>query len=252
MNSSVTKKANEVQSLSVDRYSDKSLSTVTPDKMLLAAVEQGADLEKLEKLMALQERWEATQAKKAYVSAMSQFKSKPPKLIKNAKVKYKTDRGVTEYNHATLGHICDAIGKGLGAVGISFRWVTRQENGVISVTCVMTHDLGHSEGTTLHSTPDASGGKNSIQAVGSAVTYLQRYTLLAATGLATEDQDNDGADTDTSVFITQEQIEVLNAIADEVGVDEKYICEKARIPSIDKLPSSRFEAAKNHLRGLKQ
>ena len=52
--------------------------------------------------------------------------------------------------------------------------------------------MGHSESTTLQSPPDASGGKNSIQAIGSAVTYLSRYTLLAITGLATGENEDDG------------------------------------------------------------
>jgi len=39
---------------------------------------------------------------------------------------------------------------------------------------------------------DSSGNKNEIQARGSAITYLQRYTLIAALGISTADEDNDG------------------------------------------------------------
>jgi ERF superfamily len=60
------------------------------------------------------------------------------------------------------------------------------------VTCILTHQMGHSEETTLAGAPDNSGSKNSIQAIGSTVTYLERYTLLAATGLAAANGDNDG------------------------------------------------------------
>ena len=57
----------------------------------------------------------------------------------------------------------------------------------------MTHKQGHSEETELEAAADSSGGKNMIQAQASTITYLQRYTLLAATGLATKDQlDDDG------------------------------------------------------------
>lgn len=65
---------------------------------------------------------------------------------------------------------------------------------MIRVTCVLTHSRGHSERVWLQAARDDSGNKNSIQAVGSTVTYLQRYTLLAATGMAVQDQrDDDGA-----------------------------------------------------------
>jgi hypothetical protein len=52
-----------------------------------------------------------------------------------------------------------------------------------------------------------SGSKNAIQAIGSAVTYLQRYTLLSATGLAAKNGDNDGADASPKLDNLDEQIE---------------------------------------------
>jgi hypothetical protein len=50
--------------------------------------------------------------------------------------------------------------------------------------------------------PDASGGKNTIQQIASTVTYLQRYTLLAITGVATKGQDDDarGAQPEQAAF----------------------------------------------------
>jgi hypothetical protein len=48
----------------------------------------------------------------------------------------------------------------------------------------------------MNSGPDDSGGKNKIQAIASAKSYLERYTLLAITGLATKDMDDDGRATD--------------------------------------------------------
>jgi hypothetical protein len=56
--------------------------------------------------------------------------------------------------------------------------------------------MGHSEETTLKAIPDTSGSKNSIQAIGSTVTYLERYTLLAAMGMAAAGMDNDGRTVD--------------------------------------------------------
>jgi ERF superfamily len=96
-----------------------------------------------------------------------------------------------EYDHATLDHVTEAITETLSAVGISHRWKVSQSP-EIAVTCVLTHEMGHSEETTLQALPDTSGSKNSIQAIGSTVTYLERYTLLAATGMAAAGMDNDG------------------------------------------------------------
>jgi hypothetical protein len=167
---------------------DQSSTAITPMAMIQIAVQQGADIEKLAKLMDLQERWEASEARKAFVSAMSAFKLNPPEIFKNKHVKF----GNTEYDHATLDNVSISIGEALSKHGLSHRWNTLQADGKIKVTCVITHNMGHSEEVSLESTADTSGAKNSIQAIGSAVTYLQRYTLLAATGMAVQDQDDDG------------------------------------------------------------
>lgn len=162
---------------------------ITPMHMLQMAVSQNADLDKLEKLMALQERWEANEARKAFTKALSDFKAIGVSIDKDKHVKY----GNTEYNHATLGNICNIIGAELSKFGLSYRWNTEQNEGKVKVTCILMHILGHSESVSLESGADSSGSKNAIQAIGSTVSYLQRYTLLAITGTATQEQDDDGA-----------------------------------------------------------
>jgi hypothetical protein len=166
---------------------DKGPVDVTPSGILQIAVQQGADVDKLAKLLELQERWQANQARQAYNAAMAKFKQNPPKITKNKHVKI----GDTEYDHATLDHVTETITETLSAVGISHKWKASQSP-EIAVTCVLTHEMGHSEETTLKASPDTSGSKNSIQAIGSTVTYLERYTLLAAVGMAAAGIDNDG------------------------------------------------------------
>ena len=168
--------------------------SVTPMVLLQQAVAQGVDTDKLAALMDLQERWEKNEARKAFVVALNAFKANPPVIEKSKQVSFATSKGKTEYKHATLDKVSAIIGGALATHGISHRWEVEQfEGGRIKVTCVLTHALGHSERVPMESRADDSGGKNSIQAIGSAVTYLQRYTLLAASGMATTDQDNDGA-----------------------------------------------------------
>lgn len=160
--------------------------------ILHLAIEKGAGIDQLERLMAMHEKWEANQAKKAFNVAMAKFKEDPPKITKDKHVKFQTQKGITEYDHSTLGHVCDQITAGLSAVGITHKWVPKQAAGKIAVTCILTHALGYSdpEPPTLEAGADESGSKNAIQAIGSTVTYLQRYTLLSAVGMAS------GLDTD--------------------------------------------------------
>jgi len=162
-----------------------------PADMISLAISKGADLDKLEKLLTLQERWEANEAKKAYNMAMSEFKANPPKINKDKDVSFTTTKGKTSYSHASLANVTDKISQELSKHGLSASWMTKQE-GNVAVTCKITHSKGHSEETTLSAPSDVSGSKNPIQAIGSTVTYLERYTLLALTGLATYDMDDDG------------------------------------------------------------
>ena len=67
------------------------MPTVTdnsPASMMQIALSRGADLDKLEKMLALQERWEANEARKAYHTAMAAFKAAPPEIEKDKKVSF--------------------------------------------------------------------------------------------------------------------------------------------------------------------
>lgn len=169
------------------------VAQATPAYLLQLAVQQGADLDRLEKLMALQERWEANEARKAFVDALTAFKAEPITIDKRKHVQFENRSGdVTSYNHAELSDVTDAICPALAKHGLSHRWNVLQADGRITVECILTHALGHAERIAMSAPPDASGGKNTIQQIASTVTYLQRYTLLAITGVATKGQDDDG------------------------------------------------------------
>jgi len=175
---------------------------ITPDSMLNMAVKQGADIESIRELLKLKREWEADEAKKAYVAAMNKFKANPPAIFKDKTVSYND----TSYTHASLANIVKTIGQALAEHNLSHRWdMETLDKGTIKVTCVITHELGHSESVPLEAGADNSGGKNNIQAKGSTITYLQRYTLLAATGLSTFDMDDDGA---TSELPAEDQSQV--------------------------------------------
>jgi hypothetical protein len=155
----------------------------------IAALNAGMTIESLRGIMDLQKEWEALEARKAYVSDMAAFKLNPPEIYKTKLVAFSG----TEYMHATIGDVAKAIVDALARHGFSHSWETKQADGMITVFCKITHRMGHSESTSLQSPPDISGKKNSIQAIASAQSYLQRYTLLAACGLATMDlPDDDG------------------------------------------------------------
>jgi hypothetical protein len=211
-----------------------SSGALTPMDMLSHAVERGADLDMIEKLMNLQERWEASQARKAFDEAISAAKADIPPIER-------TGKGHNDKRYATFAAIAKVVDPIISQHGLSYRFRTTQGDR-ISVTCILSHKSGHFEETTLSGPPDASGSKNAIQAIGSTLTYLQRYSLVQMLGLAAAD-DDDGKATHGGATITEDQAADLVALADDVGADRAKFCKYFKVESFSALPASRFQAA---------
>lgn len=222
----------------VKKEAQKPPAIQTPNEMIRLAIEQGADLEKLEKLLDIQERWEANQAKKAYVAAMAAFKENPPKIDKDKVVSHS---GMS-FKHASLANVTSKINEALSQHGLSASWKTTQSDQKITVICKITHDMGHSEETSLSAPADDSGKKNTIQAIGSTITYLERYSLLALTGLATEEQDDDGEG--STEVISEKQLSELCDLLDSIDEPHSNLAKFMGVDDIENIRADEFQKAK--------
>lgn len=193
----------------------------TPTSLLELAVIQGADIDKLDKLMDLKERYDDRLAKKEFFAALARFQNSCPEIIKDSKADFKTSTGRTVYQYATLAAIIKQIKPALKNCRLSYRWEFADSETDLMVTCKVTHSSGHTESTKMSAKADDSGKKNPIQARGSALTYLQRYTLIGALGIATAQDDNDGAKPPKANAIldkmTDDQAEKIKALLGEIN-----------------------------------
>lgn len=191
----------------VERREAPARVTMSPMDMIAMAVERGTSIDELNKLWDIAEKVRQQQAASAYVQAMNLFKQDPPTIEKTrtANVDKKNGGGFSHaYKYANLADVCGAVVRALAAVNISHSWTTLQKDGAVAVTCTLTHEQGHSTSTMLAASLDTTGSKNNLQALGSTVSYLERYTLLAACGLAVDDeQDNDGASAEDRAELQQ-------------------------------------------------
>lgn len=218
--------------------------SVTPMGMIERAVSSGAGLEVIEKLMGLHERWEASMARKAFDQAMADAKAEIPVILKNRTVDFTSTKGRTNYQYEDLGEIARTVDPILSKHGLSYRFrTTSATNEPVTVTCIVSHRLGHSEENTLHAGRDDSGNKNAIQGIGSTITFLQRYTLKAALGLAAS-KDDDGGKSDAGEVINADQLAELQRIADEVGADIPKFCKYLKIDSLADITAKGFANAK--------
>jgi hypothetical protein len=184
----------------------KELMNYSPQGLIAQALDQKLPVETLERLMDLSERWQANQAKSAFLKAMNQFQCEVPEIIK-------TKQGHNN-KFAPLSKITKTIQPALEKCGLSYRWKFEDVENQIKCSCIVSHIAGHSEIDSMTAGKDSSGNKSEIHAIGSTRTYLQRYTLIGALGLSTADQDNDGQGEQKPKVEAPKQIDkVLNIIS---------------------------------------
>lgn len=164
---------------------ENQLQVLTPMTLLDKALDKDLDIEKLERFFALVKEWNAKESEKAFYDSLAEFQFKIPKIEKKSKAYHGSP-------YADLATIIEKIKTPLQEHGFSIQWGLGQSDGKINITSILSHVGGHQTRTTMVAAADGSGSKNSIQAIGSTQTYLQRYTLIANLGLTTADTDDDG------------------------------------------------------------
>lgn len=214
----------------------------SPVNVMLSAIQKGATLEQVEKMMDLQDRWEKTQAKKAYDTAFAAFKAEAVTIIKGKSV---TDGPLKGKSYDELHDVVNAVTPALSAHGLSSWWkLTKDEKDWMEVTCYLRHVGGHEESVSMGGPPDAGGAKNAIQARASTKTYLERYTLKGITGLSAQNDDTDGnAAIATGGLITDDQAANLEALAEEVGADKPKFLKYMGVPEFGRIQAKNFTRA---------
>jgi len=211
-------------------------AAMTPMEMLDAAVSRGASIEVLEKLMALEERWSANKARRAFDEAIAAAKAEMPMIVKNRE-------GHNKARYADFAALAKAADPVLSKHGLSYRFRTQQDDKTIRVTCVISHREGHSEENSLAGPADTSGAKNAIQSIGSTLTYLQRYSLTQALGLAASN-DDDGRAASGNDLVSDEQVEAMRARIVEIGnIDLPAFLKHLKVERLEDLESRYFKDA---------
>jgi hypothetical protein len=179
---------NAVVTAVVNQPEPREATYVTPLQILLRAIQDpSCDLVRLEKLIEIEAKWRAAINKEAYVRAFSQFKRNMPDIV--------TDMVNKQYDsdYSSLANLVNTTNKVLGEYGLNARWDIDQSSG-IKITCIMTHEAGHSEQVVLLGPLDTTGQKNPLQQIKSTLTYLEGATFQALTGVVARSAslDDDG------------------------------------------------------------
>jgi hypothetical protein len=121
---------------------------------------------------------------KALVKAQSEF----PTIERSKTVSVTTKTGGKyTFDYAPLDAIVRAVSGPLTANGLAFSQLLTHVGGQLALRTVLLHSSGEKlEGTC----PLPLNGESTPQEIGSLVTYMRRYALVALLGIATEEDDD--------------------------------------------------------------
>lgn len=188
--------------------------------LIQTALADDVSVEKLERLMALKERYDAKAAKAAYLDALAEFQTACPVIPKKKGVSFDSGPGANvAYHYAPLEDITRIIDPILREHGLSYSWTTEgTEGGALNVVCIIRHAAGHEERIPFPVPTQTKAKMSAAQANGAALTYGRRQSLIAGLALTTADEDVDGIDVDGEIeTITEQQAADIEALIDEIG-----------------------------------
>ncbi len=154
-----------------------------------AARDPNVDIDKMERLLEMQERVLAREARTSYAVALAELQPRLPVISERGKI---LNKGQVQSTYAYWEDVNEAIRPLLAEAGFSISFRTGRAGSEITVTGVLTHKEGHCEETTITLPSDSSGNKNAVQAVASSTSYGKRYTAFALLNITTKGEDDDG------------------------------------------------------------
>jgi hypothetical protein len=161
-----------------------------------AAMNPNVDIDKMERLLQMQERIMERNAKAAFAADLSQMQQHLPVIAENGKIVVRdkvTKQVIQSTGYALWEDINEAIKPVLSAHGFALSFKTGiAPDSKVMVTGILSHRDGHSEETTMALPHDSTGSKNAVQAVGSSTSYGKRYTACALLNITSRGEDDDG------------------------------------------------------------
>jgi len=231
-------------------------NTVSGGGGLLVMIERLAtnpqlNIEVFDRLLLARRQEEDRAAERAFNSAMSQAKGELQPVLKTRDVDYPSKREGgqrTKYKYEAFADVARVVDPVFAAHGLAYRFSVAQGGELVRVTCIVSHADGYSERVTLEIKVDpGSTGMSWVQALGSVLTYLQRYGLRAAIGLAAAVDDDGRAAGGTSPKISTDQANELQKLIDDTGRSQATLLKLVGVDNILDMNVDQFTRAKEVL-----
>jgi hypothetical protein len=171
-------------------------------------LDPSADIDKLSKMLDMQERVLNRNAEQAFAADFAAMQSELPRIARNGKIEIKdrdSKKVIQSTPFAKLEDINDGVRPTLQKYGFGVSFSIAQAGGLVTVTAKLLHRLGHSEVTSISLPIDNTGSKNAVQGNGSTVSYGKRYAICALLNISTGD-DVDGNDPEPDLGVIEQPL----------------------------------------------
>lgn len=209
------------------------------------------NIEVFDRLLAARRQEEDRAGERAFNLAMSQAKGALQPVLKTRDVDFQSNKpGATrtKYKYENFADVARIVDPVFAMHGLAYRFAVEQQADMARVTCIVSHSDGYSERVRLESRIDpGSTGMSMVQALGSVLTYLQRYSLRAAIGLAAAVDDDGRAAGGTSPKITVDQANDLQRLIDESGRNQATLLKLVGVDNVVDMNVDQFKRAREVL-----
>ena len=214
------------------------------------ATNPALNVEVFDRLLTARRQEEDRAAERAFNLAMSIAKGELQPVLKTRDVDYPSKKeggGRTKYKYESFADVAKVVDPVFAAHGLAYRFAVEQQGDMAKVTCIVSHSDGYSDRVRLESKVDPGNtGMSWVQALGTVLTYLQRYSLRAAIGLAAG-IDDDGRTGGASPKISIEQANELQKLIDDTGRSQATLLRLVGVDEVVEMNVDQFTRAKEVL-----
>jgi hypothetical protein len=170
-----------------------------------AARDPSVDIDKMERLLAMQERLQAQAAKQAFTDAKIAMRPHLPEITMKGMIVIKKDgKIIQETPFARFEDLHELVMPVLSEHGFDLKFKNGlSPDGKVRVTTILCHREGHEDDTYFDLPHDSSGSKNPVQAVGSSTKYGMRYGTISILNLRVVGDDDDGVSSGPETVVTK-------------------------------------------------
>ena len=224
--------------------------TFSPAEMIMAAISDKSDLDKIERLLEIQVKWEANEARKVYAKAFAIAQEGILSVVKTR------SNSQTKSKYADLGDVIDSAKPVYTKEGFSvtFNEGDSPKEDHVRIIADVLHTAGHKESYHFDVPMDGKGiqgnaNMTKIHAKASSVSYGRRYLMCMIWNIPTADDDGN---TQILPTVSEQQLKALKDLIKAKGLDETMLLTYLKVESLENLLASEYMKAVNAINVAKK